>query len=494
MQTIISIENGMTRMPEWNMAEPVNFSLCEGEHIAIVGPNAGGKTMFAEMITGAHPLRFEQPVYDFSPNKKAYVSDNIKYITFEDAYGSKAGHYYLQQRWNMHDIDAEMPTAKQELEDAFSLIKDKSEHQLAFRNHLYEIFGIEQMLDKYIISLSSGELRKLNLVKNLMAAPRVLMLDNPFIGLDAATREMLKRVLDKLIKELPLQLIIILSKNDDIPDFITHVVEVKELAVSHKMTMTEYFEKEKENSKKISGTAYIENMVKSIPQQTTNINNSDEVVRLNNICIKYGKRTILKDLCWTIKNGEHWALNGENGSGKSTLLSLICADNPQSYACDITLFGIPRGSGESIWEIKKNIGYVSPEMHRAYKQNISCLKIVASGINDSVGLYIKLTEDDYKKCLVWLDIFGISHLKDRNYLSISSGEQRMVLLARAFVKDPQLLILDEPFHGLDNNNRNMVRIIINAFAKRKNKTIVMVSHYKEEYPSCIDHELMLKKN
>ena len=93
---------------------------------------------------------------------------------------------------------------------------------------------------------------------------------------------------------------------------------------------------------------------------------SEEVVKLNKVSIRYGDRTILKELDWTVRRGEKWALSGENGAGKSTLLSLVCADNPQSYACDISLFGRKRGTGESIWEIKKHIGYVSPEMHRAY--------------------------------------------------------------------------------------------------------------------------------
>jgi molybdate transport system ATP-binding protein len=215
---------------------------------------------------------------------------------------------------------------------------------------------------------------------------------------------------------------------------------------------------------------------------------------MNNVSIRYGKRTILKELNWTVHNGERWALSGQNGAGKSTLLSLVCADNPQSYACDIALFGQPRGKGESIWDIKKHIGYVSPEMHRAYQRNIPAIKIVASGLNDSVGLYVKPEEEEYAKCRFWMDIFGLKGLEDITFLNLSSGEQRLVLLARAFVKDPELLILDEPLHGLDNTNRRLVKDVIEAFCQRKNKTMIMVTHYKEELPNCIDHHLFLVKN
>ena len=189
-----------------------------------------------------------------------------------------------------------------------------------------------------------------------------------------------------------------------------------------------------------------------------------------------------------------WALSGENGAGKSTLLSLVCADNLQSYACDISLFGRKRGTGESIWEIKKNIGYVSPEMHRSYLRNLPVIDIVASGLHDSIGLYVNTPESELATCDWWLETFGLSHLRNRSFLKISSGEQRLVLLARAFVKDPSLIILDEPLHGLDTYNRRMVRAVIEAFTQRPGKTTLFVTHYEEELPCTVNRRLFLKRN
>ena len=212
------------------------------------------------------------------------------------------------------------------------------------------------------------------------------------------------------------------------------------------------------------------------------------------VCIRYGDRTILSNLNWTVNCGERWSLSGRNGSGKSTLLSLICADNPQSYACDISLFGNKRGTGETIWEIKKHIGYVSPEMHRAYQKNLPAIRIVASGLSDSIGLYAKPKASEYDACRWWMRIFGIERFENTPFLKLSSGEQRLVLLARAFVKDPDLLILDEPLHGLDDTNCALVKGIIEAFSKRQDKTIIMVTHYTDELPACIDRHLTLTKN
>ena len=179
---------------------------------------------------------------------------------------------------------------------------------------------------------------------------------------------------------------------------------------------------------------------------------------------------------------------------KSTLLSLVCADNPQSYACNIELFGRKRGSGESIWDIKRHIGYVSPEMHRAYKKNIPAVEIVGSGLYDTVGLYKTMRPEDKEVCEQWLNIFGVAGLSATPFLQLSSGEQRLVLLARAFVKDPALLILDEPLHGLDLKNRKLVKEIIEAFCHRKDKTLIMITHYEEEVAGCITHRKHQKKN
>lgn len=493
MQTIIKIENGVTRMPEWRMAEPVNFETCDGEHIAIVGPNGGGKSMFVDMIVGRHPLVMHDPYYDFAPSTKPMVSDNIKYITFRDTYGGDNDRtYFLQQRWNQLEIDESTPIVKDKLEEAYQLAGEDTPERRQLQQHIYQLFHMEHLLDKYTILLSSGELRKFKLASTLFAEPRVLIMDNPFIGLDADTRDQLKDLLMTLSQERALQIILVLSKSDDIPEFITHVVEVKDMLVKPKLTKEAYLANCGDlPSHVLSNTK--EQAILDLPYNEHEYHTT-EVVKMNKVCIQYGERTILKDLDWTVNNGECWALSGQNGAGKSTLLSLVCADNPQSYACDIALFGIPRGSGESIWDIKKHIGYVSPELHRSYQRDLPAIRIVASGLMDSVGLYVKPKDEDMEKCRFWMSIFGLEGLEDRGFLKLSSGEQRLVLLARAFVKDPELLILDEPLHGLDNINRRLVKDVIETFCKRKNKTMIMVTHYKEELPACIDHSIFLVRH
>ena len=173
---------------------------------------------------------------------------------------------------------------------------------------------------------------------------------------------------------------------------------------------------------------------------------------------------------------------GKNGSGKSTLLSLVCGDNPQAYANDSVLFDRKRGSGESIWDIKKRIGYLSPDVHTYYLEDIPCLKVAASGFFDSVGLSGECSREQYGLAMEWMKVFRAEHLAGRSFVRISYGEQRLVLLVRAFVKSPELLILDEPLHGLDMGKKRLAKRIIEKYCSDPRKTLIYVSHYRDEIP------------
>ena len=235
--------------------------------------------------------------------------------------------------------------------------------------------------------------------------------------------------------------------------------------------------------------------VKTLPQPLSSADtaNYEKVVQLNNVNVSYFGHKILENVNWTIKRGEKWALLGPNGSGKSTLLSLICGDNPQSYANDITLFDCKRGSGESIWDIKHRIGYISPDLHTYYRDDIDCLSVAASGFFDTIGLNHVPQREQLEIARKWLKAFHCEYLAERSFLKISYGEQRIVLLARVFVKQPQLVILDEPMHGVDVGKKRVVENIIEHYCKAADVTLIFVSHYAEEIPQCITQEKHLGK-
>lgn len=471
---VIEIVNGVTRHPAYRMDKPIDFVLNEGEQLAIVGPNGSGKTMLVNTIIGRYPLMMNEVHYDFDDENRRMVCENIHYIAFRDSYGDHDPNYYYQQRWHSQDVELS-PTVRKQFELGVSA------ENMALRESLFRDFSIDALMDKLLVMLSSGELRRLQIVKALMTSPRVLIMDNPFIGLDAEMRHQLYELLKQLISERGLQLILVLSREDEIPDFITHVVPVYNKVVGGKIEKSLF-----------PVTTDVSSNIDGVASGGVDISDGkDVIIELRNVTLRYGERVIFENLNWTVCRGERWALHGRNGSGKSALLSLICADNPQSYACDISLFGKRRGMGESIWDIKRRIGYVSPEMHRAYLKDLPSIEIVASGLHDSIGLYKRPRPEQMGVCKEWMRVFGIEELAERTFLTLSSGEQRLVLLARAFVKDPELLILDEPLHGLDTQRREQVRGIIDQFCIRPEKTLIMVTHYPEELPSCITHHKKL---
>ena len=469
----VEIKKAVPSNPSFRFREPVSLAIGRDEHIAFTGPNGGGKSMLVRMLTGNYPLKEGRIDYAFSPSP---VYKNIKFIAFKDSYGPADSSCYLQQRWNSQDRETS-PPVREVLERTFHGLSNQMT-----RDVFFELFGLGEMLEKQMILLSSGEMRRFQLAKALLSHPRILVIDNPFIGLDVATRELLYGLLGRLAGAGEVQVMLILAGADEMPGFITHVVPVGDRLCEAKTARDDYAEIIPETS--FAGDA-------RPPETGDAVGTESMIIEMRDVSIRYGARTILDSLNWTVRRGEKWALLGRNGSGKSTLLSLVCADNPQSYACNISLFGRRRGSGESIWEIKKRIGYVSPEMHRSYCENIPAIQIVASGLHDTVGLYVSFRPEHVSACEWWMNLFGLSALRERNFLQLSDGEQRMILLARAFVKDPELLILDEPFHGLDMRNRLLARAIIESFCKRPGKTLIMVTHDERELPECITNRLVL---
>lgn len=214
-------------------------------------------------------------------------------------------------------------------------------------------------------------------------------------------------------------------------------------------------------------------------------------VRFENVTIQYGETKALQDINWTVNKGEKWALSGPNGSGKSTMLSLINADHPQAYANDITLFDKRRGTGESIWHIKKRIGFISPELHLYFRKNMTCREVAATGLFDTLVLNRYLATEDENLVKSLFGFYQMEHLLDKSFLRISSGEQRVVLLIRSLIKNPDLIIWDEPFQGLDENLIEQSTQLLQQYCTGSN-TLIFVTHYPHEIPPFVDKFLFLE--
>ena len=351
-------------------------------------------------------------------------------------------------------------------------------------------------MDRKVIHLSSGELRKFLIARVLLDNPKMLVFDNPFIGLDEASRKSLDAMFLFLLNHCNIRLLFIAPSLEELPACTTHILEMRNCTINYSGVKPGFiperlFKADSGHDNRGSETGIGSDVDWHDFTLEDRTSENDELVSMTNVEISYGERIIQKDVNWTILKDERWALLGPNGSGKSTLLSYIFADNPQAYAKNIRLFGRKRGSGESIWDIKRRIGFSSSELHLYYRENVSCTTVVASGFFDSLGLYRKCNDQQLRLAEKLLDILQIGHLKEMPFLRVSSGEQRLLFFARAVIKNPELLILDEPFHGLDRHNKARCTAIVESFAKQSGKSLIYVTHRKEEIPNCIDHCMRL---
>ena len=425
----------------------ISFEILPGQLTAIIGAMGTGKTSLAKALAGRLFRTGEVFFSSQNPDKRAYVVLVEQQYQFKNR--SNISDFYLQQRFNSSDS-----------EDAYTVEEELAGLEIGNWVSVFELAGL---LKRPLIQLSNGENKRLQIVKSLAYQPDWLILDNPYVGLDIAGREILTKGLLSL--EARGIHFILVSSPGDVPNFINQVIELPSVQES---------------------TSKPEPLLRPLDPFET-------AVKMEKVQIKYGSKTILSDFSWKVSRGERWAIKGPNGAGKSTLISLITADNPQAYSQDITLFDRKRGTGESIWDIKRKIGYVSPELQMYFKEAGSCFSVVASGLFDTQGLFKRLTEQQTGQVNQWLQIMGIAHLKERSFLQISGGEQRMVLITRALVKNPELLILDEPCQGLDRVQTEHLKSVLDYLAANSDMTLLYVSHYDRDIPSCVNQVLELKR-
>ncbi len=481
---LISVQNALPRIFGYDFPRPINWTIKVGEHWCVVGPNASGKTMLADFITGKYAVKSGDISYPFWTDEykkqsgKTFPTETIRKVSFESAYLlSDYKNLYYQQRF--HALENETTPTVSEL---LTSLPDAE-----YVQWLCGKLRLEPLSHKHLIMLSSGELRRLLIVLALAQRPKLIIFDNPFIGLDATTR----KELDDFFVELSSfqQLMFLVPAVNEIPKVSTHILKAENLEYREEESLEKFVEEQNETLSSVE-ELLPENLPFGDPEVTRPC---EYVLKMNHVSVSYKGNPLYKDLSWEIRRGEKWALLGKNGSGKSTLLSLLAADNPKAYSLDITIFDKKRGTGESIWDIKKPIGYISSEMHLYFQENQSCLKIVSSGLFDTIGLFRNCSPEQEELAFQWMKLLGIDYLKDKSFLKVSGGEQRMVLFARTLVKNPDLLILDEPLHGLDIKHKSLCRSVIEKYCKQEGKTMIYVTHRREEIPSCVNHVFELKK-
>ena len=449
----------------------INWEIKSGQCWVVLGPNGSGKSALGALLAGEAEI--QSGTLTGLPGRVALVS--------------------LEAQAQL--IQAERDKDDSDITDV--VFTGTPVHEMLsegcvdpeLRSDLIQRFNLTALLNRGFRQLSTGETRKLMLVQALVSRPNLLILDEPFDGLDVQAVAILQRCLSERLPTTTL--LFILNRFAEIPDFATHLALLRRGEMVQQVATSDVLAVEQ-----LQQLLHLQTSDLRIPRLDDEVpvsllNPNQPLVDIRNARIAYGDKVVFDHLDWRIEPGQHWQLSGPNGSGKTCLLNLITGDNPQCYNNDIFVFGYHRGNGESIWDIKQHIGYVSSGLQWEYRVSISVRNVILSGFYDSIGLYQSASDGQYQIAQQWLTLLGMDQRADAPFQQLSFGDQRMLLIARAMVKHPPLLILDEPCLGLDDLNRQLVLALIEKVCAETRTAVVYVNHHAADQIAGIDHYLAL---
>lgn len=460
-----SFNNIHARLHDGRILRVHHWSVTESDAWGIIGTNGSGKTVLSRLFAG--DVRLSEGDVSGLPDHVLYVSLEAQRELIERERHEDESD--LMDRMDIGTLVSELLHPVDEVQDWIDKLR------------------LGHLLEQGFRSLSTGESRKVLLVDAIRRKPELLILDEPLEGLDAESRELLEEALSDLHASGQ-RMLWVANRLDELPHWVTHLAFVHDANLLIQGARDEVL-----NAAEVHALMHFDKPLSDFPPPLTDyrLADSEPLVRMVNTRIQYGERMLFDGLSWTVMPGQHWALTGPNGSGKTSLLQLITGDNPQCYRNELYLFGMKRGSGETIWDIKKHIGLVSSSLQWEYRATTNVLTTVISGLYDSIGLYQAAGDGDRRLAEQWLEIVGLHHKANQSLHHLSYGEQRLVLIARALIKQPPLLILDEPCQGLDDPSREMVLAFIRRLSEQQRITLLYVTHHATEIPAGVSHHLRL---
>lgn len=441
----------------------LSWQVNQGEHWLLLGANGAGKSAITAALAGEAK---------HSSGKRSCSIDAVQLVSSD-----------AQKQL----INKELKNDKQS--SVKELLLGTANYDVDLAQRLINILDFDKLLARHFRELSTGETRKLLLIKALSSRPNLVVLDEPFDGLDVESSTALNVILAQLSEYI--SFVFVVNRVDEIPAFITHYGYVNQGCLQSILAHP--------NAEQVADLLkllHLEHSQLNIPErdsaQVQGVLTGNTLVKLSQASVSYSGLSIFTGLDWTINKHQHWQLSGKNGSGKTCLLNLITGDNPQCYNNNIEVFGFKRGTGESIWDIKQHIGFISNALHMDYRVSISALNTIVSGFYDSIGLYQTPSDAQINIAKQWLALIGLEEQYNTSFTQLSYGDQRLLLIARAMVKHPTLLILDEPCLGLDEANRQRVLLLIEKICAAGSSTVIYVNHHAADKINGIENYLKME--
>lgn len=452
----------------------INWQPRIGQQWACLGPNGAGKTSLANILSG----QVNHFSGDYS-RSRLLQQKGVAYVCFEQARA-------LCERDRKLD-DSE---TRADATDPGTLV----EQLILGHNAADERFtrwvdrlGIRHILQRGLRYISTGEMRKALLIRAILSDPGLLILDSPLDGLDANSQRELSQVIATLLQS-ETSVLLLCRQLQDLPEGISHVLVMANGEVLAQGEREEVLSQEDVTALMNPPAGELADLPPTY-SRPYEIPADTPLLALNKVNVSYGPLQVLTDVSWHFEGGQHCYVSGPNGCGKSTLLSLVTGDNHKAYGQDITLFGLRRGSGESIWDIKQKYGQLDNQLHLTFARGMKAVEVVISGFFDTIGLYDDWGDEQRAIAGGWLAALGMSAVAREGFDTLSFGQQRMVLLARAMVKSPAILLLDEPTLGLDGHHRRLMLDAIDHIASQSDTQVIFVSHSAGDVPACINQHL-----
>ncbi len=474
---LIQVSNAVCRINSSKTLRIDSFSIAIGEHWCFFGGNGSGKSLLAKLLQGSLRSGRAHVHYQdgFDPRRDIIV------VSFEEQQA-------LWAQDNRHDVSEFNDSALDQGTTVEMLILDGAKPDSQYTRLLNDL-AITSCQHKGIRFLSSGQVRKALIARALYQNPRLLILDDPLESIDRDSRERIADVIRQW-RNANNSSILLSRRAEDVLPGISHMALLDKLSIAEQGSFPAVKSSPVYDSlfnKKSLPPTHIPEPCKGFPVQ--HIAADVPLIELINVNASWQSQQVLKNVSWSMLPGHHSLIEGPNGCGKSTLLSLIDGENHKAYGQQVKLFGRQRGSGETVWDIKARFGVVSNELHNKYIKGWKVIDVLVSGFFDSVGLYDDSGASERRTAEQWLQILGIAELDRDYYHELSFGQQRLVLLARAMVKRPSILILDEPCVGLDDWHRQLILGTLDRIAASTATQLIYVSHTAAEHPGCINQRL-----